>query len=148
MPFMLIAQHYFAVWLLRCVFLFSYCSVHMYLCTYASACIGFCPTWHIWMCLAQPKFLNMNPQALHNPSLLCNDCCSSLALFALSSFSCPTPCPVGLPRSQSLFPSSLFLFKMSLTSCSVKLQLAFLTHHNYRKKIIFSPYIFQCWDNF
>lgn len=58
---------------------------------YASACIGFCLVWHIWMCLARPKFLITNPR-LHNPPLLCNDCCSSQADFAHFIFSCPTPC--------------------------------------------------------
>lgn len=80
------------------VFPYFYCRCAcMHVCL--SACVDFCPTWHIWMCLAQPKFPSTNPQALHNPSLLCNDCCSSPAEFTLSSFSCPTPCPV---RSASL----------------------------------------------
>lgn len=82
-------------------------------CIYVCQClcsIGFWPVWHIWMCLARPKFLNTNPQALHNPPLLCNDCCSSLAEFALSSFSCPTPCR---PSSFTIAAPECFLLPVS-----------------------------------
>lgn len=87
-PFMLLAQHYAALLVMYpCVFSPSLPS---FLCVckrmWLAACVGLVPVWHIWMCLARPKFLNeTNPQPLHNPPLLCNDCCSSL------HSPCPTP---------------------------------------------------------
>lgn len=79
---MLLPQHYSALFVMYpCVFspLPSFLCVRKRM--WLAACVGLVPVWHIWMCLARPKFLNeTNPQPLHNPPLLCNDCCSSLQL--------------------------------------------------------------------
>lgn len=42
----------------------------------------------------------------------------------------PAPHPVSLPRSQSRLPGRFFLYRMNLTSCPVKLQLAILAKHH------------------
>lgn len=113
-----------------CVYVCVCVSVFMNVCEWLYS-IGFRPVWHIWMCLARSKFLNTNPQALHNPPLLCNDCCSSLAAFALSSFSCPTPCR---PASFTIAAPEHFLplgEEFNQLSCEAP---AFLTHYNKPEK--------------